>query len=68
MKKDIIVLLGFTTVLIILIIGIVYLAVNNKDGWGWLVFLAFIMITGFDYRSSEDDDDNEDKENKKQIL
>jgi hypothetical protein len=27
---------------IALILGIVFLASNDKDGWGWLVFLFFV--------------------------
>lgn len=27
---------------ILLICSIVYLAANNKDGWGWLLFLLII--------------------------
>ena len=27
---------------ICLIAGIVYLASNNYDGWGWLVFILFV--------------------------
>jgi hypothetical protein len=27
---------------IILICAIVYLAVNDKDGWGWLMLLLFL--------------------------
>jgi len=27
---------------IILICSIVYLAVNNKEGWGWLMLLLFL--------------------------
>ena len=29
---------------IALIAGIVYLAVNNVDGWGWLVFILLITL------------------------
>lgn len=62
MKKDIIILLGFIIVLIILISGAIYLAFNDKNGWGWMLFLAFLMLSGFDYKSSWDDN-KEDEEN-----
>jgi hypothetical protein len=29
-----------------MIIGIVFLAYNHSDGWGWLVFLTFITFEG----------------------
>jgi hypothetical protein len=27
-----------------LVAGIVYLAMNDKDGWGWLTFILFITF------------------------
>lgn len=29
---------------IALVFGIVYLAVNNKDGWGWLTFILILTL------------------------
>jgi len=29
---------------ILLILGIVFLAYNDKDGWGWLTFILFITL------------------------
>ena len=33
--------LGFITD-IVLIAGVVYLASQGKDGWGWLIFILFV--------------------------
>lgn len=32
-----------TILQIVLVLGICYLAANNKDGWGWLVFILIII-------------------------
>jgi hypothetical protein len=29
---------------IALVLGIVYLAVNDKDGWGWLTFVLVLTL------------------------
>jgi hypothetical protein len=29
---------------IALVLGIIYLASNNTDGWGWLVFILLISL------------------------
>jgi hypothetical protein len=29
---------------IALVLAIVYLAANDKDGWGWLTFLLFLTL------------------------
>ena len=29
---------------VLLILGIVFLAYNDKDGWGWLTFILFITV------------------------
>ena len=28
----------------LLIFGIIYLAANDKEGWGWLVFLFYVSL------------------------
>jgi hypothetical protein len=27
-----------------LIFGVIYLASNNQDGWGWLLFILFLTL------------------------
>ena len=49
-------------VLLGLIGGIVYLASNNLNGWGWLVFLFILTLFSMEGRTS--DKGVEDEENK----
>lgn len=36
--------------------GAVFLSYHDKAGWGWLVFLAFVLAcTSFSYKSKGDD-------------
>ncbi len=44
------------------------LAYNNKDGWGWFLFVAlicFVIPDGSD--DEEDEDDLEDENNEKKV-
>ena len=44
MKKDLEKILEFIFKLA-LIFAIVYLIATNKDGWGWLLFVLFVIAT-----------------------
>lgn len=34
-----------------------YLAVNEKEGWGWFLFAAILFAVGFSYNDGDDDKD-----------
>ena len=35
---------NWNLVRIAMVAGIIYLAANNMNGWGWLVFLLFVTM------------------------
>ena len=38
----------------LMVCGAVFLAYHHRPGWGWLVFLAFLMTVGISIRRDED--------------
>ena len=44
---------GFLIMQIVLLIGIVVLMREKKEGWGWLIFILLIVSANFPHEHSE---------------